>query len=163
MAQAITDFMWPVYLLTLVGHYSVLGAFSSVVMIVSSISVYGMGMVYDKRPLRHLFPAASLLVGVTWVLRFMALEPLTVLAADAGGRFLSPLWWMKIRRFGLNFGERINTLVFSVAYELLWTVGLMTGLFLGGMLVLMSGGVWAFVLVPAVGGVLLSAWAARNK
>ena len=88
---------------------------------------------------------------------------MVVVSADVLGRLLNPLWWMKIRRFELKFGERINTLVFGVAHMLLESVGAITGLFVGVVLVLYSGGNWVWLLVPGVGGVVLSAWAAKDK
>lgn len=163
LVQGILSVYWPVYLLSVVGQYSLLGAFSSVAMLFSSITVFEVGKTYDKRALKRGFPIASLVVGVTWVLRFMAQLPSTVLVADTLGRVFSPLWWMKIRRFELAFGERINTLVFSVAHELLWSLGIVSAVVLGGGVILVSGGTWAWMLVPAMGAVFVSAWAAKDK
>lgn len=163
VSQAVLDIYWPLYLLLILKSYAVLGAVSSGVMIASGVSVYAMGKVYDKRPLHKLFPIVSLLVSVTWGMRFLAQSVSTIVTADMLGRLLNPLWWMKIRRFELRFGERINSMVFGVAHELVTSVGIILGLFVGVILVLFSGGQWGWLLLPGIVGVLFSAWAAKDK
>jgi hypothetical protein len=163
VAQSVLDIMWPVYLMMMVGSYALLGSIYSGVMLASGISVMAAGKIYDSRPLRRVFPVASAMVAVLWGMRFLTTSLSGVVTADILGRLLSPLWWMKIRRFELRFGGRSNAMVYASAHELLVAFGTVVGLSTGGLLVLMSRGDFRLLMIPGIAGVLFSTWAARKK
>ncbi len=159
MVESILTFFWPLYLLMVMqGSYSALGGLLSVVAVVSSIGVYVVGRLYDARPLRKFYPYASMLTALMYGLRFGVLGiPLTVGITDMVGRFISPFWWMKLRRFEFEFGERHDRIVYSVVQEMLLSVGMLVGLALGvGLLVITANWVWIGIIGGV--GVLMSSW-----
>lgn len=154
--DAIGGFFWPIFLILVLKNYAVFGAIGSLVMMTSSVMVYIAGFLYDRQPLRRIFPGAALAVGVMWVIRFLSRTPLTVGTADVLYRVISPAWWMKIRRNELAVGEEADHMTFAIAHELMITFGDLTGLVLGYWLLVMSHLNWYWLLLPTLGGIFMS-------
>jgi MFS family permease len=163
VTTSISEFFWPLYILSLGRGYIFLGGLKSLVMIGSSLSTYGLGKVYDRQPKKQLFIFASLVEASMWLLRFALTTTMALITVDVTGKLMSPVWWMKIRRYELEIGERVEVMVFSVAHELMVSLGLVAGLLIGVWLLVMSGGNWWWLGVPAALGVLLSAWLVRRE
>ena len=121
ISDAIQWSIWPIYMYLILKSYTVFGAIGSLVMILNSVAVYVSGKMYDKRPLEKVFPAFSLAVAISWVMRFLSKDIISVATSDAINRFFSPFWWMKIRRDELGIGEKYDSVVFSVAHEYIVT------------------------------------------
>jgi hypothetical protein len=132
-------------------------------MIGSSLSTYGLGKVYDRQSKKQLFVVASLIEASMWLLRFAMKAAAGLVVVDVTGKLMSPVWWMKIRRYELEMGERVEAMVFSVAHELMVSVGLITGLLWGVWLLVLTDGNWWWLGVPAAMGVILSAWLVRRE
>lgn len=160
--DAILAFFWPIYLFLVVGSYAVVGAIGSVTAIASAVMVYVAGRIYDRRPLRRVYPAASLVVGVSWILRFLSTSAITAGVSDVIHRLVSPLWSMKIRRAELVAGERIPGISFGVAHELVVSAAALTGLLFGYGILLATGN-WFWLVIPSAGAVLLSAWLMKDS
>lgn len=159
---AIQGFYWPIYLFSIIGSYKLFGIVGGFVMMVSSIAIYFAGKLYDKRSLKTVFWGSSVLVSITWIGRFLSSTPFVAVAADAFNRLFSPSWWMKIRRQELLAGEEVDSLVFGAAHEYLQSAGVVSGLFIGYLILLFSGGNWVWLTVPAVLGTLASTWILRK-
>jgi hypothetical protein len=163
ITMAVSEFFWPIYIVTLGKGYAFLGGLKSLVLLGSSISVYMLGRFYDKRPLKQVFIGASLVEALMWVVRFSVSSAIGLVAADVTGKIMNPVWWLKIRRYELEIGERVEKMVFSVAHELMVSAGLLIGLITGVWLLVLSGGQWSFLAIPAVLGILVSAWLVRKE
>lgn len=161
--DSIGSFFWPVFLILVLKNYATFGAVGSIVMIVSSVMVYLSGYLYDKRPLRRIFPAAAAASSLMWVVRFLSTTPVTVGVADVVHRLISPVWWMKISRYGLAVGERVDRMTFSVAHETMVTLGALTGLGIGYSLLVIGNLNWYWLLVPTLGGILMSTRTLEEK
>lgn len=161
--DAIGSFFWPVFLILVFKNYATFGAVGSIVMIVSSAMVYFSGYIYDKQPLRRVFPGASAAIGVMWVVRFLSRTPLTAGAADVLYRLISPIWWMKIRREELVVGERVDRMNFAIAHELMVTLGALSGLVIGYSLLVIGNLNWYLLLLPALAGLFVSSWEMRDR
>lgn len=160
--DAILAFFWPIYLFLVVKSYAVVGVIGSVTAIASAAMIYVAGKIYDRRPLRRVFPAASLIVSVSWVLRFLSTSGLTAGVSDVIHRLVSPLWSMKIRRAELAAGEKIHGISFGVAHELVVSAAALTGLLFGYGILLATDN-WFWLIIPSAGAVLLSAWLMRER
>jgi len=157
LEDAVLTFFWPIYLFLIVKSHTLFGVIGSAVMITSAAVIYLAGRIYDRRPLRRVYPAATVVVSLAWVLRFLASTPIAAGMADVLHRLFSPLWWMKIRQKELTAGEKMSTVEFGVAHELLITAGTILGLVISYWLLVLGGGRWEWLLVPAIGGVIISA------
>ena len=148
--NGIQSFWWPILLFSLVGSFAKFGMIGSGVMVANSLAVYVSGKVYDKRKLRKIYPAFTGLVVVSNVLRYSSKTMVMGVGSDAANRLVSPFWWMKIRRNSLVDGENYEPMVFGVAWE--WAVcwGYITSLIVGYLILVMSGGQWQWLMVPAV-------------
>lgn len=175
--DAIGTFFWPIFLILILKNYAIFGAVGSLVMIVSSFMVYFSGYLYDlprrlashrrsgragKRPL-SIFPGASFALGIMWVVRFLSRTLLTVGVADVLYRLISPVWWMKIRRYELAIGEHANRMDFAIAHELMITAGSLTGLVIGYLLLVIGNLNWYWLLFPALGGLFFSVLAVKDR
>lgn len=122
VSDAIQWCIWPIYMYLILKSYTTFGAIGSLVMILNSVAVYVSGKMYDKRPFERAFPAFSIAVAISWVMRFLSKDLISVTTSDAINRFFSPFWWMKIRRDELGIGEKYDSVVFSVAHEYIVTI-----------------------------------------
>jgi MFS family permease len=163
IAAAVQNFFWPIYVFILVGSYATVGAVFSVAMLVSSLAVYWIGKMYDRRPLHRLYPFAVVIEAVISMFRFMVASLAPLVTIDIASRMASPLWWMKIRRYELRKGEEMNSVLFGVAHELVLSYGVIMGIILSMGLMAWSGYEWEVLAVPAVFGVLLSGWLVRDR
>jgi hypothetical protein len=163
IAAAVQNFCWPIYIFILVGSYATVGAVFSVAMLVSSLAVYWIGKMYDRRPLHRLYPFAVVIEAVISMFRFMVASLAPLVTIDIASRMASPLWWMKIRRYELRKGEEMNSVLFGVAHELVLSYGVIMGIILSMGLMAWSGYEWEVLAVPAVFGVLLSGWLVRDR
>ncbi len=157
-AQATVMFMWPIYLFEVVGNLEVLGSVTSVSMIFSSLSIYIFGKLYDARPLHRVFPVLSLIVGIIWSMRFLVSGLLEAATADVMGRFSTPMWWMKIRKYELELGETMDSVSFGLSHELLVSLGLMSGLLTGYFLMAATWGFWPILSAIIIFGVFAGAY-----
>lgn len=160
--DAILAFFWPIYLFLVVKSYAMVGAIGSVTAIASAGMVYAAGKIYDRRPLRRVYPAAALVVSVSWVLRFLSASGLTAAVSDVIHRLVAPFWSMKIRRAELVAGERIPGISFGVAHELVVSAAALVGL-LFGYAILLATDNWFWLVVPSAGAVLLSSWLIKGE
>ena len=151
VTMAVSEYFWPVYIVFLGKGFAFLGGLRSLVLLGSSISVYMLGRFYDRRPLKRVFLGASIVEALMWVVRFSASSAIGLVVSDVTGKVMNPVWWMKIRRYELEIGERVEKMVFSVAHELMVSVGLLVGLMVGVWLLVLSGGQWQFLAIPLTG------------
>lgn len=162
-ALAVSDFFWPIFLLTLVSGYALLGAITSIVMLVSSVLVLVMGRVYDRRTMKRGYLLITGITALFWILRFLSQTVMVAAAADLVGRFFSPMWWMKVRRYELQLGERIESTVFGVAHMIIESLGALTTLILGVWLLVIFHNMWVVLAVVASMGILISGWLVRKE
>lgn len=160
---AVLLFFWPIYAYLILGSYSAIGALAAAVILSESLVIIAAGRIYDKRPLRRLYPLISVSVAAAWVMKFLASAPAPVFAADIIHRTISPLWWMKIRRSILVAGETVDHLVFGLAWEWLVTVGFLAGLVACYLLLVAFNFNWLWLAVPAVGGVVGATVLMKNE
>jgi hypothetical protein len=163
VADAVQAYFWPVYLFLIIRNYTVFGAVGSLVLVLSSLMVYLAGRVYDQRPLHRVFPATAGMMLLTWLLRFLTVTPVAAATADGISRFLSPLWWMKVRRQELLVGERNDSLTFGAAHELLVSAGLLVGLVTGYALLAVTNVTWIWLMVPAGVGIVSATWLLKDS
>lgn len=160
--NGIQSFWWPILLFSLVGSFAKFGMIGSGVMVANSLAVYVTGKIYDKRKLRRVYPVFTGLVAVSNVLRYSSKTMMMGVGSDAMNRMMSPFWWMKIRRNALVDGENYSPMVFAVAWE--WAVcwGYITSLIVGYLILVMSGGQWQWLMVPAVVANVIAAVGVRK-
>ena len=149
-------FFWPILLFLLAGGSHIMfGLVGSLVMIINSLATYLTGKTYDRRPLRRGFWLAAGLVVVSNIWRYTAGSFIWAVGADGLNRLVNPFWWMKIRRYALGVGERVNSLVFAAGWELVVCGGYLVGLMAGGVLLITSGvRWWTLILLTTVGTVM---------
>jgi MFS family permease len=162
LTNSVTEFFWPIYIISTGRGYSFLGGLKSLVMVGSSISTLILGKVYDRRPLKRIFVGASMVEAGMWVLRFAASSTIWLIGADVTGKLMNPAWWMKIRRYELEIGERVEKMVFGVAHELMVSLGYLAGLVVCVWILTLSHGIWGLLALPAIGGIVVSAWLVRD-
>lgn len=161
---AIQTFFWPVLLFLLAGGSHIrFGLIGSLVMVVNSLAVFLTGRVYDKRPLRKGFILAAGMVIVSNVLRYTATSFVWAGLADGLGRLVSPFWWMKIYRYALGIGEKVDSVVFAAGWELIVSGGYLAGLVVGFGLLVLSGGKWLWLILPSLIGVGFSVRALNKR
>lgn len=153
--EGIQSFLWPIYLALVLGDYAILGIVGSLVTIVNSIAIYLFGRTYDRGDRNKLFVISGALVSLSWVARFISVTPLGVSVSDMLNRSLSPAWWSKIRRYELIIGEKVDGLVFGAAHEIILTMGVISGLLIG-FLILMLTKQWIWLIIPSIAGTLLA-------
>jgi len=153
--EGIQAFLWPIYLSIVLGDYAVLGIVGSLVAIVNSISVYLFGRAYDGGDRNKLFTTFGVLVSLSWFARFISTTPVGVSVSDVLNRSFSPAWWSKIRRYELIVGEKVDGLVFGAAHELILTMGMISGL-ISGFVILIITKQWIWLTIPSVLGTLLA-------
>jgi hypothetical protein len=158
LTASITDFFWPIYLMTFNLGFAFLGGVKSLVMLGASLSVLGFGKVYDHRPLRRIFKVGTVMQAGVWIFRFLVVSPVGLAITDLAGKVMSPVWWMKIRRYELELGEREEATVFAVAHVLIMSGGMIGGLVMGVWLLAMTQGNWLVLAIPSVLGVLVSGY-----
>lgn len=161
--DAIQAVYWPIFMILILGSYSLYGSIASGVMVVSGIAIYVSGKLYDRKQHKRLFISSSYGVGVTWIMRFLSKNSLSIVFSDSLNRLASPFWWMKIRRQSLLIGEKIDNLVFGASWEYLVTIGYLVGFLSGYILLLISGGEWKFLLIPALLGVIVTGYYNKDK
>ena len=155
-------FFWPIYLFLVLGSYLKFGIVGSVVMFVNSIAVYLVGKIYDRKRASRLFRNASIVVSLTWVMRFLAKSPLWVSTSDVINRIASPPWWMKIKRQELLAGEKVDSLVFGAAHEYLVTLAFLIALPVGYAILIATNLSWPWLIPLAVLGTIIPTWLLRN-
>jgi MFS family permease len=160
---AIGEFFWPLFVMMIQNSLVFLGALKSGVMVVSGLSAFFLGKVYDTRPLKRGFLIASFFEALIWVWRFTAATPLAAFGIDATGKMLSPVWWLKLKRYSVVVGERTKRSVYGVAQEIGVSLGLLGGLILGTWLIAIFGSDYRLLSVPAALGVIMRAWWMRGR
>ncbi len=163
VSDGIQSFLWPVYMFVVLGGYVILGVVGSIVMIANSIAIFLMGKVYDKGANKKLFLTSGVVMSATWVARFLSTTPFSVAISDVANRFVSPLWWMKIKRQEFLRGERADSVVFGVAHEYSISVGYIAGAALGAVVVFLGAAGWVWLSIPAVFASLYATFLMRNE
>jgi len=153
--EGIQTFLWPVLLLSVLGNYTFFGFVGSIVMVANSVSVYHFGKIYDKKNDQKVFLYSGVLVVVTWFARFMSITPVGISISDAMNRVVSPAWWMKIRRYELVVGERVDSLVFGAAHEFVVTFGIVSGLIVGSLILIFTQQ-WMLLILPVFLGTTIA-------
>ena len=105
----------------------------------------------------------AIATSIVWSMRFLSGTVVVAGGADVLARMMTPMWWMKIRRYELNMGEKISSVVFGMSHEFLVTLGLLFGLVVSYCLLSFSGGLWALLIAPVLFGVWGSAWVIKDE
>lgn len=96
-------------------------------------------------------------------MRFLATSLIGVAAADSLGRFTTPMWWMKIRTYELEVGEKMNSVVFGLSHEFLVSLGFLAGMLMSYFLLVNTLLYWPLLIGVILFGVFASAYVVRNE
>jgi len=159
--DSVLIFVWPIFLYLMITNYSLFGLFGSMAMVASGLANIVAGKLYDKRPLRRGHWWLTGLIGATWIGMAFSMGGWWAAGANTLRKLISPLWWMKFRRYALVKGETIPAVEFGVVWVWIVTLGYLAGITVVIGLVLVTGQ-WYAMMLPALLGVFMSSFSLRK-
>ena len=118
--------LWPIFMYLVLADISGVGLFSTIATLIGTVIMLYIGKIADLRDKLGLIQRAAVVYSATWILRFLAIDPGTVLAFDVLGRTSKdalnvPMVSLTYERAG---GKNADyAIAYSVFYELSLSVG----------------------------------------
>jgi MFS family permease len=140
---------WPLYVFLVVGGLERLGVLTSAVAVVSVVSSYVAGRIFDRASnKKRMFLTGAGVTAMLWPIKALARSFWSVFLVDGIDKTLNPFYWIPFLSQTYRFSFRRDTVAFFAFREVIWSIGIIAFLLLA-FLITFS---WSWVLIFILGG-----------
>ena len=152
--EIVYSVVWPLLLFIVFNDFIKLGIFSSVILLIAVVVTWLVGKLCDTTPKEKLEKVGSLVIGSTWLGKFLMQHPAAIFVLDSIYRIFYHLFSIPLTTLAYSHALHDNKIRYVVFRELSYKLGNMLGLLLFILLIVLKMPFWSIFFFAAIFSVL---------